>query len=287
MVKKSKVAILGYDERCIDLLIKVLKSAYLQCGFFLGNHAVAKVACKSFDLDLQFLDQDTEVTLDQLYCCDVVFNVSCNSKFADILQKLDKIVIQLEPTEIGTTVIPAVNLSDCLREKKLNMSTFSGQATIPLVCALKQVHDEIDYIEVVSTISSLSANANVRVNLDNYIEKTEEDIKFFSHCKVAKAILNLNPASSGVGMQATVFAKIAHSNMQRIRQSVEDMVESVRIYIPNYELIVPPVLENNYIAMTVRIKGLGDYLPTYAGNLDIINCSAMAIAEKYAKSILI
>jgi acetaldehyde dehydrogenase len=34
--------------------------------------------------------------------------------------------------------------------------------------------------------------------------------------------------------------------------------------------------------VTIKVKGLGDYLPAYAGNLDIINCGAIAMAEEYA-----
>ncbi len=100
----------------------------------------------------------------------------------------------------------------------------------------------------------------------------------------AKAILTLNPAVPCVDMQTTVLVKVDSPDLGKIRESIAKMVRKVQAYVPGYQLIVGPVFENGRVVVTVKVCGLGDYLPKYAGNLDIINCAAIAAAEHYAKS---
>jgi len=139
------------------------------------------------------------------------------------------------------------------------------------------------YIEVVSSIASKSAGPATRLNLDEYIATTEMGIRKFTGVERAKAILNLNPAVPCIDMQTTVFAKVENPNVEMLRTEVDNMVEKIRAYIPGYQVILGPIYENGRIVIMVRVRGLGDYLPEYAGNLDIINCAAIALAEEYAK----
>jgi acetaldehyde dehydrogenase len=164
------------------------------------------------------------------------------------------------------------------------MVTCGGQASIPLAYAIGQTHENINYIEVISTIASRSAGSATRVNIDEYVETTEEGLRTFSRCKKAKAILNLNPALPSIDMQTTVFAKVERPAMEKLQQAVDIVVKKIQRYVPGYQVIVPPVLENDRIVIMVKVKGRGDYLPSYAGNLDIINCAAIAVAEEYAKT---
>jgi acetaldehyde dehydrogenase len=166
------------------------------------------------------------------------------------------------------------------------MITCGGQASIPLAFVLGQTQKQVDYIEVVSTIASKSAGPATRLNLDEYIETTEKGVRMFSGCGRSKAILNLNPAEPCIDMQTTVYALVGNPDMDALRNGIDAMVEKIQRYVPSYKLVVPPTFENNRIIMTVRVKGLGDFLPSYAGNLDIINCAAIAVAEEYAKSLL-
>ena len=148
-----------------------------------------------------------------------------------------------------------------------------------------QVHPEVAYIEVVSSIASRSAGPATRINIDEYIETTEKALKVFAKARRTKAILILNPAQPCIDMQTTVFASVAAPDLERLRPLVADMVSRIQAYVPGYQLIVPPVLENNRIVITVKVQGRGDYLPRYAGNLDIINSAAMAMAEAHAKRV--
>jgi acetaldehyde dehydrogenase len=141
----------------------------------------------------------------------------------------------------------------------------------------------VDYIEVVSSIASRSAGPATRINLDEYVETTELGLTSFSGCKRAKVILNLNPAQPCIDMQTTVSALTRQPDLSRLIPAVEQMVARIRNYVPGYQLLMPPIWENNRIVMIVKVQGLGDFLPRYAGNLDIINCAALAAAEAFAQ----
>jgi acetaldehyde dehydrogenase (acetylating) len=179
--------------------------------------------------------------------------------------------------------VPAVNLAECLHEPNVNMITCGGQASIPIAHAIKSANPGVEYLEAVSSIASRSAGPATRINLDEYLQTTEQGLQFFGGCPRTKAILNLNPAQPCVHMQTTVMAKIAQPDLARTRTAVAEMVARIRTYIPGYQLILEPILENGRLVAMVRVEGLGDYLPRYAGNLDIINCAAIAFAEAYAR----
>lgn len=202
----------------------------------------------------------------------------------EILDKLGKIVVDLTPAKLGGLCIPAVNLPESMLQNNVNMITCGGQASIPIAYTIGKTHDDIEYIEVISSIASKSAGPATRLNLDEYIETTELGVKLFSNAKKTKAILNLNPAEPCIDMQTTIFAKVKNPNLEALKIEIDKMIDSIRKYVPGYELIVPPIYENGKIVVMIKVQGLGDYLPKYAGNLDIINCAAIAVAEEYAKA---
>jgi acetaldehyde dehydrogenase (acetylating) len=221
-------------------------------------------------------------------CCSIVFDATsarAHEEHAVILQKLNKFVIDLTPAKIGKMCVPSVNIEQALSQQNVNMVTCGGQASVPLAFALAQTHADIDYIEVVSSIASRSAGPATRMNLDEYIHTTEYALKSFTGARTTKAILNLNPAQPCINMQTTIFAKVANPNVEKLTIAVKLVAQKVQSYVPGYEIIVGPMLDNQRIVIMVRVKGQGDYLPEYAGNLDIINCAALAVAEHYAEKL--
>ena len=162
------------------------------------------------------------------------------------------------------------------------MVTCGGQASIPIAHVIGKTQKDVEYIEVVSSIASRSAGPGTRVNLDEYIHTTEAGLKRFSGAQRTKAILNLNPAQPCINMQTTVFAKVANPDLNSLKPELERMVKTIQAYVPGYNVILGPLVENGRIAVIVRVLGLGDYLPPYAGNLDIINCAALSMAENFA-----
>jgi acetaldehyde dehydrogenase len=160
------------------------------------------------------------------------------------------------------------------------MISCGGQSSVPIINAVSNVVNEIEYVELVSSISSKSAGAATRVNLDEYIDNTELAILEFSKAKRSKVILILNPAEPPVNMQTSISFQIQNPPMKLIIEAVRKRAEAVRQYVPGYELLFEPKqIDENRVMIMLKIEGAGDYLPKYAGNLDIINCAAVAVAE--------
>lgn len=285
-MSKLKVAILGSGNIGTDLLIKIQRSEYLECVLFIGRNLSSPGMAKAISLGVKVSDQSINAIVKDPDCCDLVFDAT-SAKDAQhhwaILKKLGKIVVDMTPAKVGGLCIPAVNLNDAVTQQNVNMVTCGGQASIPIAYLIGQTHPDVEYIEVVSSIASRSAGPATRLNLDEYIETTEEGVRMFSGAKRAKAILNLNPANPCIDMQTTIFAKVAKPNIEALTLAVEAMVKNINSYVPGYQLLVSPIYENGRIVVMVKAQGLGDYLPKYAGNLDIINCAAIAVAEEYAK----
>lgn len=285
-MRKLKVAILGSGNIGTDLLIKTLRSPYLECSLFIGRNLGSPGMAKANSLGVRISDRSLDAITDDPDCCDLVFDATSahdHQRHWPVLEALGKVVVDMTPAQVGAMCIPAINLAEALRHRNVNMVTCGGQASIPMAHVVGQLHGEIEYIEVVSSIASRSAGPATRINLDEYIETTEEGIRAFSGCQRAKAILILNPAQPCIDMQTTIFAKVERPNMEGLGRAAAEMVKRIQPYVPDYQLLVPPVLEGGRIVITVKVQGLGDYLPRYAGNLDIINCAAIATAEAYAR----
>ena len=284
--RKLKVAIIGSGNIGTDLLIKVLRSPYLECGAFIGRNLSSSGMMKALSLGVSVSAEGINYIVNNPDCCDIVFDATSaksHIEHAPVLRKLNKRVIDMTPAKIGLMSVPSVNLTDCLSEFNVNMVTCGGQASIPVAYAIGQTQTDVDYVEVVSSIASRSAGPATRQNLDEYIKTTEDGLKEFSGAARTKAILNLNPAEPCVDMQTTIFANVSNPDIPKLTQRLSQLVQDVQQYVPGYQVILGPILDNGRIVVMVRVQGLGDYLPAYAGNLDIINCAAIAMAEEYAR----
>jgi acetaldehyde dehydrogenase (acetylating) len=286
-MKKLKIAVLGSGNIGTDLLIKALRSPHLEPTVLIGRSLSSAGMAKAQSLGVPVSAESIGFIEKNPNCCDLVFDATSardHQLHAPILSRLGKKVVDLTPAKLGPMCVPAANISDCLSADNVNMVTCGGQASIPIAYAIGKTQKDIDYIEVISSIASRSAGPATRINLDEYIHTTEAGIQKFSGAKRSKAILNLNPAQPCINMQTTIFAKVAEPNLDALKPKLDEMVRKVQAYVPGYEVIVGPTVENGRIVVMVRVKGLGDYLPAYAGNLDIINCAAIAMAEEYAKA---
>lgn len=285
---RLKVAILGSGNIGSDLLSKVLRSSLLECSLFIGRSEESRGLQRARDLGVRVSSVGIKTLMDEPKSYDLVFDATSameHVKHDAILKKLGKQVIDMTPARVGQMVIPAINLEEALRERNINMVSCGGQAATPLAYAVAQTHPQVDYLEVVSSISSYSAGPATRTNLDEYIGTTEDALRTFTGCSRAKTILILNPAQPPIDMQTTVSAMVPEADLERLGPVVDRLVSEIRRYVPGYQLLVPPVYEHNRIVMMVKVTGCGDYLPPYAGNLDIINCAAIAAAEAYARKV--
>lgn len=286
---KLNIAIIGSGNIGTDLLMKSLRSNFIRCTLFVGRNFDSAGIKKALSLGVPISDRGIQAIVDQPDVCDLVFD--CTSAQAHIehwaiLEKLGKVVIDMTPAKLGSLCVPAINSEECIlgQKKNINMITCGGQVSIPIAYAISRVHENIDYIEVASSIASRSAGPATRQNLDEYVETTQAALKKFSGASCTKAILILNPATPPIDMQTTIYAKINNPNIEKIRESVADMVRKINQYVPGYKVLVQPTVEGNRVVTTIKVLGAGDYLPQYAGNLDIINCAAISMAELVAKS---
>jgi acetaldehyde dehydrogenase (acetylating) len=286
---KLKIAILGSGNIGTDLMIKAERSPYLECSLFIGRNEHSKGMQTARDRGIRVSNEGIQAIIDDPKSCDLVFDATSAKDHivhSPILERLGKAVIDMTPSHIGKQIIPAINIRDIEYYQNVNMVSCGGQASIPLAHLISTLCQQIDYIEVVSSIASDSAGPATRINIDEYIENTEAALRLFTGCPRVKTILILNPAKPCINMQTTISLKIRNPDIALIRNAVAALEKDIQRYVPGYHLVVPPVLENNRVIISVRVKGLGDYLPSYAGNLDIINCAAIATAEAYTRSTL-
>jgi acetaldehyde dehydrogenase len=288
-LKKLKIAIIGTGNIGTDLLMKSLRSELISCTLFAGRNFNSAGLKKANSLGVAISDRGIEAIVSNPAICDLVFD--CTSAQAhvdhwDALKKIGKFVIDMTPAKLGALCVPAINADECIADgdRNINMITCGGQVSIPIAYAISQVHQNIEYIEVASSIASRSAGPATRANLDEYVETTQDALRKFSGVKRAKAILILNPAVPPIDMQTTIYAKINNPDLPVILNSVGEMVKKINMYVPGYQILLPPTIEGNKVVTTIKVLGAGDYLPQYAGNLDIINCAAISMAEMIAQS---
>lgn len=279
-----KVAILGTGNIGTDLLLKALKTDFIEVVVFVGRRLDSDGMKVAIQHSVTLSDQGIQYFIDNPKCCDVVYDCTSAAdakEHAKIFKTQGIKVIDLTPAKVGDMCIPDINASIILTDDNVNMITCGGQASIPMLHLLSKRCTDLKYIELVSQIASKSAGMATRINIDNYIKTTQKAITQFTGCNNTKVILNLNPAEPCVDMQTTIFIKTKDINFNGLIEEIAEKIEELKTYIPHYELILPPTINDSGVLMlSIRVKGAGDYLPEYAGNLDIINCAAIKITQK-------
>lgn len=288
LTKKINVAIIGTGKIGIDLLFKITRSEALTCVLVAGRSANSeglKIAQK-LGVPTSIYGIDAVLECEDI---DIIFDATSASAHINHWQLIEKTgigMIDMTPSKLGKSIVPAVNILEAKSVHHVNMISCGGQSSIPIINAVSGVVSEIEYVELVSSISSKSAGAATRVNLDEYIDNTELAILEFSKAKRSKVILILNPAEPPVNMQTSISFQIKNPPMDLIIEAVRKRVGAVRKYVPGYELLFEPKqVDDNRVVVMLKVEGAGDYLPKYAGNLDIINCAAVAVAEVMGNSI--
>jgi acetaldehyde dehydrogenase len=285
-LKKVKVGIIGTGNIGTDLLIKIQRSDIIECSIFTGRNPDSEGISRAEKMGIKTSFESIRAIEDDPACCDIVFDATSlkvHQYNAPILKKLGKFTIDLTPSKIGKMCIPAINLEESLNEDNVNMVTCGGQASVPIAYQIMKAHPEIEYIEVIGSISSKSAGPGTRANIDEYTQTTKEALIEFTGVKKSKAIIILNPAEPPILMNNTIYAQIEKPNIDLITSYIKEMEKKIQKYVPGYRMTLNPVAENGRVTVMVKVTGLGDFLPKYAGNLDIITCAAINVAEEYAK----
>jgi acetaldehyde dehydrogenase len=278
-----KAGIIGTGNIGTDLLLKILKTDFITPVIFAGRRMDSDGIRIAKDKGIPVTDKGIKYFIDNPKCCDVVYDCTSAAdakQHAVIFKEQGIIVIDLTPAKIGPLCVPSINADIAKNEGNVNMITCGGQASMPMLNLISQYCEGLEYIEVVSQIASKSAGMATRINIDNYIHTTERAIHQFTKCPNCKVILNLNPAEPCVDMQTTMFLKVKDVDFTNLVPKIYDKIKELQTYIPYYELVMPPTLNDDILVLSIKVKGSGDYLPEYAGNLDIINCAAIEVTKK-------
>ena len=276
-----KAGIIGTGNIGTDLLLKMLKTDFIEPVIFAGRRMSSNGIKVAQEKGVPVTDKGIDYFIENCCVADVVYdctNALDAKKHAKIFAEQGVKVIDLTPAKVGDLCVPNINPEAIKTQDNVNMITCGGQASTPLLNVISK-HCDLEYIEVVSQIASDSAGIATRLNIDNYIHTTERAISEFTGCNNCKVILNLNPAIPQVDMQTTLFIKADNIQFSKLNKDIYKTIERLQEYIPYYELVMPPTINNDVLVLSIKVKGTGDYLPEYAGNLDIINCAAIEVSK--------
>jgi acetaldehyde dehydrogenase len=285
MTAKVGAAILGPGNIGTDLLAKLRQEGAVDVRLMAGivdSPGLKRAA----DLGLDTSAEGVEAILER-DDIELVFDATAAQAHlvnAPRLAAAGKCVVDLTPAAIGPYVVPAVNLDRHLDAKNVNMVSCGGQATIPFVHAIDRVAD-VSYAEIVATISSASAGPGTRQNIDHFTETTAAGISAVGGADEAKAIIVLNPALPPILMRDTVFARVRQPDAQAVEESVRAMLAEINTYVPGCRLLLYES-DGDKVTVMLEIEGAGDFLPTYAGNLDIMTAAAARVGQAMAVNLL-
>lgn len=282
-MSKLNVAILGPGNIGTDLMYKVLRQPHLNLRIMSGVIAASEGLARAKALGIKTSADGLDGILREPGI-DLVFDATgakYHKQHAPILEKNGIIAIDLTPAAVGPFTVPAVTLDENLEGMNFNMVTCGGQATVPIVAAIHRVA-EVEYAEIVATISSKSAGPGTRQNIDEFTETTAKALEIVGGAKKGKAIIILNPAEPPILMRNTVYTRVRKPNLGLIEHSVREMEKVVQSYVPGYRVKVGPLLDGDKVTVMIEVEGAGDYLPKYSGNLDIITAASAGLAEMLA-----
>ncbi|MBR4420993.1 MAG: acetaldehyde dehydrogenase (acetylating) [Erysipelotrichaceae bacterium] len=284
---KIKCAVVGPGNIGADLIEKIRKrSKNLEIGMVVGLYETSIGVQKAREYGIPVSLDGIQPLLDDPEI-KIVFEATSASqhlKNAPLYKEYGKMTYDLTPAAVGPYAVPVCMSDRELDADNVNLITCGGQATIPIAYAISRVQ-KVKYAEIVSTISSKSAGAGTRANIDEFTETTAAGLRVVGGAERSKAIIILNPAEPPLMMRNTVYCVTEDEpDMEKIIESVHDIVSKIKEYVPGYQLLSGPYYDEvkQCIVMMIKVKGAGDSLPEYAGNLDIITSAATALADEWA-----
>ncbi|HXG42767.1 MAG TPA: acetaldehyde dehydrogenase (acetylating) [Dehalococcoidia bacterium] len=285
---KLRCAIVGTGNIGTDLMLKLRRSELLELVLVVGidpqSEGLALARRLGYETSVEGIEgfrarcRDLGVEL-----AFEATSARVHAAHAPIYRELGVTAVDLTPAALGPLVIPYVNIGDVLSEPNLNLGTCGAQATVPIVAAIASVAP-VPYAEIVSTIASKSAGPGTRQNIDEFTRTTARALVQVGGAQRGKAIIVLNPAEPPILMRNTVYAALDGAvDREAVAAAIEETVARVQGYVPGYRLKVPPVFDEEKVTVFLEVEGAGDYLPPYAGNLDIMTAAAVRVGEEIAR----
>jgi acetaldehyde/propanal dehydrogenase len=319
MTQKIKCALIGPGNIGTDLLAKLQRSQVLEPVWMVGIDPESDGLKRARAMGIKTTADGVDGLIPHMKAdgVQIVFDATSAYVHAENSRKVNEqgaMMIDLTPAAIGPFCVPPVNLKQLISEpspgrspdgsaplggsgpraagqrggriNNVNMVTCGGQATIPMVYAISRVQP-VSYGEIVATVSSKSVGPGTRKNIDEFTRTTAGAVEKVGGAKKGKAIIIINPAEPPLIMRDTVHCLVEGTPDQAaITKSIHDMIREVQKYVPGYQLVNDPVFDGQLVSVFMEVEGLGDYLPKYAGNLDIMTAAAARTAEMFAEEIL-
>jgi acetaldehyde dehydrogenase len=287
-VKKMPVAIVGSGNIGTDLLEKLSRSETLDVRYMVGIAADSPGLARARALGVEVSAEGVDWLLRQDELPAIVFEAT--SAYVHVRNAPRYLAagiraVDLTPAARGPFVVPPVNLHEHLAAPNVNMVTCGGQATVPMVFAVSRVAP-VEYAEIVATVASASAGPGTRANIDEFTETTAKAVEVIGGATHGKAIIVLNPADPPLMMRDTIFCSITPGvDQDAVAASIHAMEKEVQSYVPGYRLLREPQFDDEKVAIFVEVEGAGDFLPRYAGNLDIMTAAAAKVGHEIAASL--
>lgn len=293
MSNKIKAAIIGPGNIGTDLLMKAMRSDVIEPVWMVGVVPDSPGLARAQELGLKTTAEGVDGMVphmrdDGVQICFDATSAYVHEENSRKVNAEGAVMIDLTPAAIGPFCVPPVNLANAVsaRAMNVNMVTCGGQATIPMVAAVSRVQT-VSYAEIVATVSSKSAGPGTRKNIDEFTRTTAAGIERVGGAKEGKAIIVINPAEPPLIMRDTIHCLTEDEpDEAAITRSVQEMITEVQRYVPGYCLKNGPVFDGKRVSIYMEVEGLGDFLPKYAGNLDIMTAAGLRTAEMYAEEIL-
>ncbi|ENQ7793641.1 acetaldehyde dehydrogenase (acetylating) [Pseudomonas aeruginosa] len=292
-MKKIRCALIGSGNIGTDLIYKIMRSPVLEPVWMVGIDPESEGLLRAREMGLKTTHEGVDGLLPHVLedGIQIAFDATSAYVHAENSRKLNALgvlMIDLTPAAIGPLCVPPVNLrehADKL-EMNVNMISCAGQATIPVVNAVSRIQS-VEYAEIVASLSSKSIGPGTRANLDEFTYTTSRAIEKVGGASKGKALAIINPAEPPMMMRNTIYCLTDDKpDRVRITESILQMITEVQKYVPGYRLVNGPIFDGKKVSVFMEVAGLGDYLPTYAGNLDIMTAAATRTAEMFADEIL-
>ncbi|HUP76671.1 MAG TPA: acetaldehyde dehydrogenase (acetylating) [Acidimicrobiales bacterium] len=287
-------AIVGSGNIGTDLLHKLSRSEHVVLRYMVGIDPQSSGLERARKLGVEASAEGVDWLLSRPELPDLVFEATSapvHVRNAPRYRQAGIRAVDLTPAARGPFVIPPVNLTDHIDEPNLNMVTCGGQATIPMVHAVSRV-TPVAYAEIVATVASKSAGPGTRANIDEFTRTTASAVEVIGGAQRGKAIIILNPAEPPLFMRDTIFCSLEpDADHEEVAASIERVAAEVQTYVPGYRLLRPPQFDREFtpdgrgrVSIFVEVEGAGDFLPPYAGNLDIMTAAAAKVGDEIARS---
>ncbi len=292
--KKLTAAIVGPGNIGTDLMYKLLRSEVIEPRWMIGVDPASEGLKLAADNGLESSHEGVDWLLKQDVLPDLIFEATSayvHREYAPRYEEAGIVAIDLTPAAVGPAVIPPVNGEEHVAAPNVNMITCGGQATIPMVAAVSRAA-AVSYAEIVASVSSMSAGPGTRANIDEFTRTTAAGVVSIGGAEQGKAIIILNPAEPPMIMRDTIYCAVSpDADKDAIISSIFAMEKAVQAYVPGYRLLQEPQIDEPSeatrgqlkISVFVEVEGAGDFLPPYAGNLDIMTAAATQVGDHIAR----